>query len=221
MADELIELLARVSGALGIMTRIVMKLDGVVGDFHGDAAMGFWGWPLEQSDTASVACQAAIEIQKELALIGQGQSALSGFHMGIGIATGAAVAGKIGTSDQVKVTVFGPVVNLASRLESLTRLVGANVLLDRATAEQCASYPELTTQLLMKVKPYGLQSATEVYRLVLAHDQFDKGYLGAYAAALADLSAGNWSAAQQQFDQLASHDSVSKFLLNYIHRFRG
>ena len=47
--------------------------------------------------------------------------ATAGFHAGIGIATGRAVAGKIGTVDQVKVTVFGPVVNLASRLESMTK----------------------------------------------------------------------------------------------------
>ena len=52
--------------------------------------------------------------------------------MGIGIATGRAVAGKIGTVDQVKVTVFGPVVNLASRLEGMTKILHAPILLDDA-----------------------------------------------------------------------------------------
>ena len=50
-------------------------------------------------------------------------------------ASGRAVAGGIGTSDQVKVTVFGPVVNLASRLEGMTKLLHAPILLDEAAAE--------------------------------------------------------------------------------------
>ena len=59
---------------------------------------------------------------------------LADFRIGIGIATGRAVAGKIGTVDQVKVTVFGPVVNLASRLESMTKILHAPILLDERTA---------------------------------------------------------------------------------------
>jgi len=81
-----------------------------VGDFQGDAAMGFWGWPLRQPDAVLRTCRAALAVRAEF-------EATEGFHAGIGVATGPAVAGKIGTVDQVKVTVFGPVVNLASRLE--------------------------------------------------------------------------------------------------------
>ena len=118
MSDELEELLDRVSRALGIMTQKVLDFRGVIGDFHGDSAMGFWGWPFERSDAAMNACRAALEIQKELeAIAAQPNHQLHDFRMGIGVATGNAVAGKIGTSHQVKVTAFGPVVNLAARLE--------------------------------------------------------------------------------------------------------
>ncbi len=58
------------------------------------------------------------------------ESALADFRMGIGLASGRAVAGRIGTVDQVKVTVFGPVVNLAARLEGMTKSL---------RAAQCAS----------------------------------------------------------------------------------
>ena len=65
------------------------------------------------------ACRAALAIRQAFEQIRQQpEHPLSDFRMGIGIAHGRAVAGKIGTSDQVKVTVFGPVVNLASRLEA-------------------------------------------------------------------------------------------------------
>jgi adenylate cyclase len=219
MAGELIELLSRVSSALGIMTRIVMKLDGVVGDFHGDAAMGFWGWPFPQQNTAASACRAAIQIQSELAMLARQREPLRGFQMGIGIATGTAVAGKIGTSDQVKVTVFGPVPNLAARLESMTRLFGSHVLLDKATANKVVGCDDISCQLLMRVQPYGLQTATEVYRLLFPNSCFDDQHLAEYSAALTDFEAGNWSAAARIFAELRKTDSVAGFLNDYIQSF--
>ncbi|HUP77727.1 MAG TPA: adenylate/guanylate cyclase domain-containing protein, partial [Pirellula sp.] len=114
--DKLLELLRRVSDALGVMTHHILDRNGVVGDFHGDAAMGFWGWPLEQQSSVLQAAQAALAIRAEFETAAAIEKhALSGFRAGLGIATGRAVAGRIGTVDQVKVTVFGPVVNLASR----------------------------------------------------------------------------------------------------------
>ncbi len=79
----------------------------MVGDFHGDAAMGFWGWPLPQTDAVVRACRAALAIRSAFEAAEAG-SPLADFRIGIGIASGRAVAGKIGTIDQVKVTVFGP-----------------------------------------------------------------------------------------------------------------
>ena len=121
-AEDLLGLLNRVSQALGVTTHEIREQGGVLGDFHGDAAMGFWGWPLAQPDAAVRACLAALAIRAEFAATAQRpDDPLADFRVGIGIATGRAVAGKIGTVDQVKVTVFGPVVNLASRLEGMTK----------------------------------------------------------------------------------------------------
>ncbi len=135
-ADDLFGLLQRVSQALGIMTRQILDHGGVVGDFHGDAAMGFWGWPLVDGRRVEHACQAALAIRSAFEAAAQGErNALSGFRVGMGLATGEAVAGKLGTSDQVKVTAFGPVVNLASRLEGLTRAFGVPILVNAPTAQ--------------------------------------------------------------------------------------
>jgi len=89
-ADDLLGLLQRVSNALGVMTRHIRQQGGVVGDFQGDAAMGFWGWPLPQKDAVLRTCSAALAVRAEF-------EATEGFHAGIGVATGRA--------DQ-KVTVF-------------------------------------------------------------------------------------------------------------------
>src|SRR6185503_14223643 len=134
-AGDLLGLLNRVSEALGIMTHQILDEGGVVGDFHGDAAMGFWGWPIAHPDMVERSCRAALSIraQFEAAACREGHP-LADFRIGLGLATGRAVAGKIGTQDQVKVTVFGPVVNLASRLEGMTKLLRAPILLDEPTA---------------------------------------------------------------------------------------
>ncbi len=134
--DDLLGLLRRVSSALGLMTRQILNHGGVVGDFHGDSAMGFWGWPLAQTDAAERACQAALAIRADFETAARGdEQTLKDFRIGIGIASGKAMAGSIGTDDLAKVTVFGPVVNLASRLEGMTKTIHAPILLDEATSQ--------------------------------------------------------------------------------------
>ena len=59
-AGDLLGLLQRVSKALGVMTLHIREEGGVVGDFQGDAAMGFWGWPLPQRDAVLRTCRAAL-----------------------------------------------------------------------------------------------------------------------------------------------------------------
>src|SRR5690606_25017321 len=86
-ADDLLGLLNRVSVALGVMTHHILESGGVVGDFQGDAAMGFWGWPLPQPDAIHRVCRAATAIRTafEEAATRSGD-ALADFRMGIGIA---------------------------------------------------------------------------------------------------------------------------------------
>ena len=85
------------------------------------------------------------------------------------MATGRAVAGKIGTVDQVKVTVFGPVVNLASRLEGMTKILQAPILLDETTARivrQQVPREVARVRRLAIVRPYGLDTPLEVSELL-------------------------------------------------------
>src|SRR5207237_5676449 len=93
-ADDLMALLERVSKALRVMTGNILDQGGVVGDFQGDAAMGFWGWPLVQPDAAALACKAALGIRALFeANARRPRHPLAGFQIGIGIATGQADAG--------------------------------------------------------------------------------------------------------------------------------
>lgn len=222
-ADNLVGMLERVSRALGVMTRHILAHGGVIGDFHGDAAMGFWGWPLAQPDAAQRACRAALAIREEfLAAAGETLQPLTGFRVGIGIASGRAVAGKIGTVDQVKVTVFGPVVNLASRLEGLTRQVNTPILIDDATARQVRGHlsrEEARVRRVAVVRPAGLATPVQVSELLPPESQFpvlSDENLVTYEAALDMLLACDWEKAFQLLHKVPAEDRVKDFLTVFI-----
>jgi len=214
-ADDLMGLLERVSRALGIATEHIRERGGVVGDFHGDAAMGFWGWPLKTRDAVLQSCHAALAIRRDF-------QATAGFRVGIGLATGRAVAGKIGTVDQVKVTVIGPVVNLAARLEGMTKVLRTAVLLDEATAAAVRrQVPRKAARVrrLARVRPFGLDTPLEISELlppVSEMPELSEEHLGYYESALDAFLAGQWSAALELLHQLPPADQVKDFLTVYI-----
>jgi len=222
-ADDLLEMLNRVSKALGVMTHQILDQGGVVGDFQGDAAMGFWGWPLKQDDAVLRTCRAALGIRSEFEAAAQeSHSSLAGFNVGIGVATGMAVAGKIGTIDQVKVTVFGPVVNLASRLEGMTKILRAPILLDEATARAVRrQVPRQVARIrrLAVVRPYGLDQPLEVSELLPPESQYpllSDEHLDYCEAALDAFLAGRWSEAFELLHRTPTKDAVTDFLTVYI-----
>lgn len=224
LSAQLHELLQRVSQALGVTTHHILQTGGVVGDFHGDAVMGFWGWPLAQIDAVKRACHAALGIRAAFsAATSQGPTdPLANFRVGIGIATGRAVAGKIGTIDQVKVTVFGPVVNLASRLEEMTKALRVPILLDEVTAAEARrqlTRDEARIRTLAKVRPAGLdtpQVVSELLPSLAAWPQLSDEHIAAFEAAGAALNAGDWSRALQLLHQVPPDDLAKDFLTVFI-----
>lgn len=224
MAANLRELLDRVSGALGVMTRHILEQGGVVGDFHGDAAMGFWGWPLPQADAAQRACQAALAIRREFATAAV--SPLADFRAGIGIASGRAVAGKIGTVDQVKVTVFGPVVNLASRLEGLTKVVHAPILMDPITVQvlkSSADNSKFRMRRVARICPPGLVKPVDVTELLPPLSEsphFTDEDIRHYESALEALENKDWQQAVQLLHLVSAQDEVKDFLTVFIAHHR-
>jgi adenylate cyclase len=203
-ADKLLPLLERVSQALGVMTHQILDHGGVLGDFQGDAAMGFWGWPLAQPDKVPRACQAALTICNQFQSASQdAEHSLAGFRVGIGMATGRAVAGRIGTEDQVKVTVFGPVVNLASRLEGMTKRCRAAILIDGATAERVRREvsPDIARlRRVARVRPYGMDAVVDVHELLPPAE---------WPEALSDLALQRYGEALLQFEAGHLHEALS------------
>ncbi len=160
-ASNLMQLLQQTSESLSLITQQILSHDGVIGDFHGDAAMGFWGWPVAQSPKihATKACAAALEILTSFL-------DHDTFTATIGIASGMSVAGEIGSNHQVKVSALGPVVNLASRLESMNRHFGTTILLDQRTSQLLGNdLQEAVRVPLGRVRPYGMEKTVQIATL--------------------------------------------------------
>ena len=221
--DKLVELLQRVSGALGVMTDQILKYGGSIGNYQGDAAMGFWGWPLPSPDDPLSACLAALDIRAEFQrAANQPGHPLADFRVGIGIAHGRAVAGKIGTADHAKVTVFGPVANLASRLEGMTKQLRVPILLDEPTADFVrkqlpASHGRI--RRLGRVRPYGMETSLMVSELLpMAGEDptLSDQNVADYDHAVDALLAGRWSEALELLHKIPAKDRAKDFLTIFI-----
>jgi adenylate cyclase len=210
-------ILKQMSAALGVMTQNILRHEGVIADFQGDAALGFWGWPAQPPDGPTPACLAALNIAEQfLAAEGQANHPLCGVSVGLGVGHGRAIAGQIGTKEQIKVGVFGPVVNLASRLEGLTRQLGVSIVLDEATADYLRNHPQKAARVrrLARVRPKGMQSPVTVSELLppVGGRGISEEQITAYEAALDAVIAGSWKKALPLLEPLADHDPPAAFL---------
>ena len=226
-AGDLSKVCDRMSEALGIMTRNIIDKDGVIGDFQGDAAMGFWGWPLATDDQVEQAARAALAIRREFAQASRKKdNPLAGFACGVGIANGPAIAGRLGTLDQFKISVFGPVVNLAARLESMTKLFNVPILLDERSAQRLAAANNshwARCRRLARVQPFGMRHSELIHELLppaVEPGVMSEGDRRDYEAALDAFLGGRWPDAQGLLARLPT-DGPSGVLRDHMRRHGG
>ena len=219
-AGDLKSLLNELRMALELMTQEILRHGGVTGEFLGDAALGFWGWPFASEEAPLNACRAALGIRRRLAEFRQDSShPLADVEVGIGIAQGPAVAGKIGTSDRMTVTVFGPVVNLASRLETMTKQLRVPIVLDEPTADivrRRMSTSEGRIRKLARVQPYGMETPLTVSELLLPVSEAEEltdAHLTLYEQGVEHFMAGRWQEAYRCLHAMPSSDRAPDFLL--------
>lgn len=215
-----------VAKALDDITRTITDEDGIVAGFQGDAVMAFWGWPDDQPDQVARAARTALRIRE---LFDHRESWLHSFGYGIGIAHGRAVAGRLGARDLAKVDVFGPVANLASRLESLTKQLGTNILIDAAAADSLKNVPASQvawrTRTLARFRPVGMTTDTRVSELLPPADdlasKFPEKSLRMWEEAVEFFLAGEWDQAKARLAVQFARDPVGKLLLDHMALYDG
>jgi adenylate cyclase len=123
---------------LGVMTEVIRQQRGTLDKYIGDAIMAFWGAPVADEQHAVHAVRTALRMQSELAraapqFLARGWPAL---QIGIGINTGVMTVGDMGSPVRKAYTVMGDAVNLASRLEGITKIYGVGIVVGEATRQQ-------------------------------------------------------------------------------------
>jgi adenylate cyclase len=120
----------------GAVTEAIFREEGTVDKFIGDAVMAVFGAPLPQADHPRRAVRAALGMLSALEELNRRwrEEGRPEWRIGVGIATGVAIVGNIGSARRTEFTVIGDTVNLASRLEGQNKALGTEILVSDATA---------------------------------------------------------------------------------------
>ena len=147
------------------MTRIIFKYNGTLDKFIGDAIMAVWGVPVEDEDQALHACLAALEMQRRMKTLAD-EIKISGYKlsMRVGINSGIVMAGNMGSEERFDFTVIGDNVNIASRLESLNKMYGTEIIISESTMKKIAG--RLAVRELDSVKVKGKRQDIKIFELI-------------------------------------------------------
>lgn len=210
------ELVALLNEYLTAMTDIVMKYDGTLDKYIGDAIMAFYGAPLDQADHAKRACATALEMLVKLQELQQHWQAQNKplINIGIGVNSGQMTVGNMGSEKRFDYTVMGDAVNLGSRLEGLTKHYGVQIILSEFT------YQVINTDFLVReldcVRVKGKNKPVTIYELVGQADQFDGNppeWIELFHQGRAAYKQQHWESALDYFQQvlrLRPHDQPAQ-----------
>jgi adenylate cyclase len=147
------EIVALLNRYFSRQVAVVFRHGGTLDKFIGDCIMAFWGAPLEDPHHAEHAVAAALEMEQVLLAFKKelGEEGRE-FDVGIGIHSGAAVVGFIGAEQKLDYTAIGDAVNLASRIEGLTKHAHSRILVSRETMMACNNAFAFSSRGSYKVK---------------------------------------------------------------------
>jgi class 3 adenylate cyclase len=213
---------------LSTMSEPIRDHKGIIDKYIGDAIMAYWGPPfIEQANEAELACQAAIEMIGRIAALREELPELLGVRhipvecdLRIGIATGEALVGSIGSEFMMSFTVMGDAVNLASRLETANKIYGSRSLISEAT--MAAAGAAIEVREIDRVIVLGQSRPQIVFEIMGRRGELtaDQDLLRTrYSEGLAAYRARRWSEAQTALKaalETAPGDGPSQTLLDRI-----
>ncbi|MFC1894220.1 adenylate/guanylate cyclase domain-containing protein, partial [Chloroflexota bacterium] len=156
------ELVRVLNTYLSIVIKAVLKYDGMINKFGGDSVMAVWNAPTTCEGHPLLAIKAAAETQYAIMKLQEREPTLPKIDFGIGINTGKAVAGNMGSQDRLEYSVIGDTVNVAARLTSAAP--GSKVWIGANTFELVKDYIEAKSLGALDVK--GKREPIEAYEVV-------------------------------------------------------
>ncbi|MBT6267652.1 MAG: adenylate/guanylate cyclase domain-containing protein [Tateyamaria sp.] len=210
-----------------LMSGSVSDRDGVIDKYIGDAIMAFWAQPFcEQEECADNAVEAAVQNIKKLQEFQRELPELTGLRQGapqldhrIGLATGEAVIGSIGSKNSKNYTIIGDTVNLAARLEAANKVYGTELLVCERTAQSTKKYE---FRLIDKIKVYGKTEPNSIYTII-NNDEFTTNEMTEIRdisqSAFSAYSSANFVEAVKAYQNILAiypTDTIAKIFLSRI-----
>jgi len=199
-------------------TAAITAAGGTLDKYVGDAIIAMFGAPLHRADHAAAACRAALAVVAGQAALRRRWSEddrrlpaeVLNMRTRIGLNTGTAVVGNIGSELRFNYTMMGAAVNLAQRLEAAAAHYGADILVSSATAERAKSDdPDLIFRELDRVYVAGQSVAVTVFQLLGSGREAEErswALARAYAAALTLYRQARWTEAADAFMSASEHE---------------
>jgi adenylate cyclase len=221
--EELVELL---NEFLTDMTDIILKYEGTVDKFEGDAIIAFFGAPVEVPNHAQMACQACIEMQKKLIQLRKKwrQESRPILRMRIGLCSGQAIVGNMGSRKRLDYTMMGDTVNTAARLEGVNKEYNIYALISESTHEAVKN--NIITREIDSVYVIGKKEPVRIYELMGYPEDVDEPtqkIIELYAQGLGAYRHRNWDLAIEKFIaalDIKLNDGPSKTMLQRCNQYK-
>lgn len=207
---------------LSEMTEIILASGGTIDKYEGDAIIAFWNAPLDVENHAQRAVEAAVACQEKLSLMRNDLEKRAGqvFKMRIGINTGEAVVGNMGSHSRFDYSMLGDSVNLAARLEGFNKQFGTYTMCSLSTKEEAEKFgTKICFRELGKAGVVGKSQAVRVFE-PMTSDQYDekKEMIRIFETALEYFYSGDFEKALSLFQSIHETDSAVK---NYAEKILG
>ena len=199
---------------LSPLSDVILANAGTIDKYIGDAIMAFWNAPLDDPDHANHACLAALAMVKALSSLnkeleaeakGSGRAFVP-LRAGIGLNTGECLVGNLGSTQRFNYSALGDPVNLASRIEGLTKQYGVTVLLGESTAQ---FVPDLALLEIDLVRVVGKEIPARIYALLgdgsLKQEIGFRNFHRLFEAMLRHYRAGAWKEASDKLSAAELH----------------
>ena len=205
--EALVELL---NDYLTAMTDIIHEEGGTIDKYEGDAIIAFWNAPLDTPDHAVKAVRAALRCQETLADMRSAFMTAVGveLHMRIGINTGPAVVGNLGSHKRFDYTIIGDAVNLAARLEGANKQFGIYTMISQDSKDQIGN--QFATREIARLTVVGRKEPVTVYepmtkeKFESKRDIFDK-----FRSGLVQFYEGHMVEGLDSFNKIKAYDAAA------------
>jgi adenylate cyclase len=195
------------------MTDEILKEEGVVLQYMGDGILACWNVPQAADDHVERACRAALAMTRRLAEVDPT------LRCGIGLHTGRVVAGTIGSDQIFAYGVIGTVINQASRIEGITKLVGVPIIATREVVELLSASSGIAATPLGMFRPAGMTADLELYEI--SAGPADPSRLAAFEAAETAFAVGAWDDVVKAFAPLPAQDAAARYLSGVAENHRS